>query len=89
MIKKKNIPIIEGFKKHLFLLLILSIVVSILEAASLSSIGGLVYTFLNDIDILKAKISSYTGIKFITNLGDSEFLNLIIIFIFLLLLLRI
>ena len=79
MIKKKNIPIIEGFKKHLFLLLILSIVVSILEAASLSSIGGLVYTFLNDIDILKAKISSYTGIKFITNLGDSEFLNLIII----------
>ncbi len=84
MIKKKNIPIIEGFKKHLFLLLILSIVVSILEAASLSSIGGLVYTFLNDIDILKAKISSYTGIKFITNLGDSEFLNLIIIFIFLL-----
>ena len=84
MIKKKNTPIIEGFKKHLFLLLILSIVVSILEAASLSSIGGLIYTFLNDIDILKAKISSYTGIKFITNLGDSEFLNLIIIFIFLL-----
>ena len=82
MIIKNNISLIDGFKKYLFLILILSVATSILEAVSLSSIGGLVYTFLNDSNILKDKISSYPAFNFVGNLNDEEFLNLIIISIF-------
>ena len=88
MIKFTKLKILKGYGRRLVFLMFLGVLSSLLEAISLSSIGSLIYALLNDIEIVKNKIGSFITLNFIKDLSNTEFLSLIIIFIFSLFLLK-
>ena len=88
MIKFTKFKILKGYGRRLVFLMFLGVLSSLLEAISLSSIGSLIYALLNDIEIVKNKIGSFITLNFIKDLSNTEFLSLIIIFIFSLFLLK-
>ena len=88
MIKLYKFKILKGYGRRLLFLMSLGVLSSLLEAISLSSIGSLIYALLNDIEIVKNKVSSFISLNFIKDLSNTEFVNLLIISIFSLFLLK-
>lgn len=87
--KSKKNYLIYGFKKHLFFILVLSVLISFLEAISLGSVSGLVYTIINDGSILtENKFSEYFDLSFIYQIEKKELFKLFIIIILLLFLIK-
>ncbi len=88
MINFNKIKILKGYTKKLYFLIILQIVSSLLEVIGLSSIASLIYALLNDIEIVKNKVSSFIVLSFIKDFSSKEFIIFIIISIFSLFLIK-
>ena len=88
MINFNKIKILKGYTKKLYFLIILQIISSLLEVIGLSSIASLIYALLNDIEIVKNKVSSFIVLSFIKDFSSKEFIIFIIISIFSLFLIK-
>ena len=88
MINFNRIKILIGNHQRLIFLMVLGVISSLLEAIGLGSIASLIYALLNDIEIVKNKVSSYFALSFVKDFSNTEFLNFIIIAIFSLFLIK-
>tara|TARA_B100001057_G_C22853693_1_gene951951 strand:+ start:1053 stop:2744 length:1692 start_codon:yes stop_codon:yes gene_type:complete len=87
--KSEKNYLIYGFRKHLLAILILSVIISFLEAISLGSVSGLVYTIINDGSVLREnKFNNYFDLSFIYQIEKKELFKYFIIIILLIFLLK-